>query len=573
MLSACGGGSEDNFQDENEDTDNDTIINTQDNCPTVVNTDQLDSDNDGNGDVCDLSNDLDEDGDIHPNQTDNCPAISNPNQSDIDQDSIGDACEAIDNRDDDLDTINNTLDNCKNTPNKDQKDSDSNGIGDACDTTDLTDDDNDGVINTQDNCPLISNADQTDADNDGLGDACDSASGKDSDGDGIADFDDEFPADGTKAASITSAYRLLTQATFGATESEIDRIVSIGTKAWTDDQLKKTSAYDSSFDTHRTHLQRTIEIAKAVEPTINWYKDGPFNQQASARVSYYQIADWWENALGHPTKTRHGSDQLRQRVAYALSQIVVTSGLEFRLRNRAESLSYYNDLLAKNAFGNYRTLLSDIARSATMGVYLSHQGNDKTNLEKGTRPDENLARELIQLFAISLYELNIDGSANRDNDINTYPDAGDTLIPTYTQEDVEELAKVMTGWDLKNNSYFGRTSSTVGEYATAMEFDAGHHEDEIAEGGDGNVTIFGETFALNSGVDGRGMDAVLDLLLAQSNIAPFISKRLITHLVTANPSPAYVVRVASVFNDNGVRVKGDLKAVINATLTDVEARA
>ena len=207
-----------------------------------------------------------------------------------------------------------------------------------------------------------------------------------------------------------------------------------------------------------------------------------------------------------------------------------------------------------------------------MGLYLSHMGNDKTNLTKGTRPDENFARELIQLFAIGLYELNVDGSANRDNNINTYPDAGDTLVPTYTQEDVQELAKVMTGWDLKNNRFYGDTYIRAGEYASAMDFVAEPHEDEIAEGGDGNVTIFGETFALNSGADGSGLDAVLDLLLAHSNMGPFISKHLITQLVTSNPSSAYIARVTSVFNNNGVGVKGDLKAVIKAILTDVEAR-
>ena len=293
---------------------------------------------------------------------------------------------------------------------------------------------------------------------------------------------------------MKSAHRLLTQATFGATESEIDRVVAIGTDGWINEQLARSSAYDNSVDAHKTHLERTIEISKAVEPTVNWYTDGVFNKDANGRLTYYQMSDWWENALGHPTNTRHGSDQLRQRVAYALSQILVTSGLDPRLSRRAESLSYYNDILTKNAFGNYRTLLGEVARSATMGVYLSHQGNEKANPAKATRPDENFARELIQLFAIGLYELNLDGSPNRDNNINTYPDAGEELIPSYTQNDVEELAKVMTGWDLKGNSSFGRTSTNVGEYATSMVFVPEYHEDEVAEGGDGNVTILGTYF-------------------------------------------------------------------------------
>ena len=553
------------------DTDKDGVEDTLDNCPGLANPDQTDSDKDGVGDVCDGDTLADQDQDGIADQSDNCPAISNPNQRDKDNDGLGDACDAMDNRDNDKDGINNSLDNCPDTPNADQSDVDKNGIGDACDNTDMTDDDSDGVINILDNCPLIANPDQADVDNDGKGDVCDPADGTDTDGDGVPDAKDEFPDDPARAASIISAHRLFTQATFGPTESEIDRIVSIGTEVWIDEQLQKTSAYDNLFDAHKTHLEQTIAIAKIAEPTKNWYAEGVFNQDSNGRIAYYQISDWWENALGHPTNTRHGTDQLRQRVAYGLSQILVASALDPRLKRRAESLAYYNDILAKNAFGNYRTLLGEVARSATMGVYLSHQGNKKANPAKGTRPDENFARELIQLFTIGLYELNLDGSPNRDNNVNTYPDPGDRLVPTYTQEDVEELSKVMTGWDLKGNNYFGRTSTGDGEYATAMMFVPEHHEDEVAEGGDGNVTVIGTTFALDSG-DGSGMDAALDLLFNHSNVAPFISQQLITYLVSSNPSSAYIARVAAVFNDNGSGVKGDLKAVIRAILTDVEAR-
>lgn len=559
--------------DISDDIDNDGVINSLDNCPVNSNTNQSDKDKDGIGDICDPSDNRDQDNDSVLDVSDNCPSISNPNQLDTDKDGTGDVCDTVDNRDDDDDGINNSLDNCPNVSNLNQSDLDKNGIGDACDTTDLSDDDGDGVINILDNCPLIANPDQVDSDNDGKGNVCDPKDGTDSDNDGVSDNKDEFPNDSTRAASVTSAYRLLTQATFGASESEIDRIVAIGTDAWITEQLNLPSAYDSDSDTHKTHFERTIEIAELIESGVDWFDEGIFNKRASGYVAYYQMSDWWENSLGHSTNTRHGSDQLRQRVAYALSQILVTSGLDPRLKRRAESISFYHDILTSNAFGNYRDLLGEVSRSATMGVYLSHQGNRKAHLDKGTRPDENFARELIQLFSIGLYELNLDGSANRDNNNATFPDAGDNLTPSYSQEDVEEIAKVMTGWDLKDNPSFGKTSTSQGDYSSYMVFNPEFHEDEVAEGGDGDVTVLGNTFALNSGADGSGMDAVLDILFNHSNIAPFVSKRLIALLVTSNPSSDYIARVSSVFNNNGNGIKGDLKAVIYAVLSDVDARS
>ena len=394
--------------------------------------------------------------------------------------------------------------------------------------------------------------------------ACGGGSESDSDGFGNKKIE----------STVTTAHRLLTQATFGATEAEIDRVVSMGEEAWINEQLSKRSAYGSNTDNHKTHLERTIEIAELVEPSVTWSKDGIFGTGGGPiwHLRANQASAWLENALGHPTNTMHGSDQLRQRVAYALSQLFVVSTKDPRLYLRADSVAYYNDILAKNAFGSFRDLLGEVARSATMGVYLTYQGNQKADPIKSTRPDENFAREIIQLFTIGLYELNLDGSANRDGNANTYPDAGFHQVPTYTQEDVTELAKVMTGWDVKGNSRFGYKSMYRGEYAAQMEFFPEHHEDEIAEGGDGNVTVLGTTFALNSGVDGSGMDAALDVLFNHPNMGPFVSKHLITNMVTSNPSSAYVARVARVFNDDGAGHRGYLKAVIKAVLNDPEAR-
>jgi uncharacterized protein (DUF1800 family) len=211
-----------------------------------------------------------------------------------------------------------------------------------------------------------------------------------------------------------------------------------------------------------------------------------------------------------------------------------------------------------------------------MGVYLSHQGNQKASIANGTRPDENFARELMQLFTIGLYELNRDGTTNRDGDPSTYPDAGTELVPTYTQDDTEELSKVMTGWDLVDNTKYGNSGKPQGDHTQQMEFTPSMHEDEIEEGGDGLVTLLEQTFALNAtDADGKssGMDAALDVLFNHPNVGPYVSKKLIMRLVTSNPSSSYIERVATVFNDDGSGVRGNLKAVVRAILVDIEARS
>lgn len=396
----------------------------------------------------------------------------------------------------------------------------------------------------------------------------------DTDGDGVVDADDEFPSDLSKALSLHSAHRLLLQTTFGPTPEDLAKVQRIGAARWVDQQLSASSAYDSASDNHRSHLQRTIEIARHAEPNTPWYDTAVFNQEeADFSVDEYQMAAWWENAIGlHPTNTAHGKDQLRQRIAYALSQLLVVSSFEPPLYRRGEGLASYYDMLARHSFGNYRDLLGEMARSPVMGVYLSHQGNRKADLSTGTTPDENFARELMQLFTIGLYELNTDGSPNRDGNPNTYPDSGTALKPTYTETDISELSKVMTGWDLKGNDGYGWNYPSQGDYTQPMEFTPAEHEDEAAEGGDGLVTVLGRTFALNSGSDASGMDAALNTLFYHPNTPPHVSKHLIMRLITSNPTPAYVARVAQVFINNGTGKRGDLKAVVRAILLDEEAR-
>ncbi|MEW8558850.1 MAG: DUF1800 family protein [Candidatus Thiodiazotropha sp.] len=395
--------------------------------------------------------------------------------------------------------------------------------------------------------------------------------------DGESSIENRFTITVTEPRPVTdtAAHRLLLQATFGPTLDEIDRVKQLGVTGWIDSQLAMRSAYTSANDGWLSHLQRTRDIAVRAEPANNWFTGGVFNRSTADRSTLdYQMAAWWENALGKRSNLNSevGSDQLRQRVAYALSQLLVTSDSVPVMASRGEALAAYYDLLARHAFGNYRALLGEIARSPAMGVYLSHQGNRKTDPSTGARPDENFAREVIQLFSIGLYELNLDGSPNRDGDSNSYPDPGSRLIPTYTQHDIEELAKVMTGWDLATNSRFGRLVMRDGDYTRPMVFHPQHHEDESASGGDGYVTVLGRRFALNSGSDRSGLDSALDVLFDHPNLAPYVSRHLIQRLVTSNPSSAYLARVARVFNDNGNGVKGDLKAVVRAILVDPEAR-
>ena len=466
------------------------------------------------------------------------------------------------------------------------------GGGSSSDVPVISDRDGDLIADTKDNCPDVANADQLNTDGDQQGNACDSDDDNDgwsddkeasagtnslkadSDQDGVKDSVDQYPMDASKALGLKEAHRLLLQASFGPTQTELARVQTMSAAQWVDEQLNASSAYDSEGDAHQTHLERTQEIAIKAEPSVNWYETAVFNQkEASFSLDDYQMAAWWENAIGlHPEKTLHGRDQLRQRVAYALSQLLVVSAVEAPLYRRGEGLANYYDMLARHAFGNYRDLLGEMARSPVMGVYLSHQGNRKADSEQGTTPDENFARELMQLFTVGLYELNLDGSANRDGDPASYPDTGTQLVPTYTETDISELSKVMTGWDLVDNKRYGVSASTQGDYTKPMEFTASEHEDELAEGGDGQVTVLNQSFALNAGRDGSGMDAALDILFQHPNTAPLVSKHLIMRLVTSNPSYEYVARVAKVFVNNGQNVRGDLKAVVRAILLDAEAR-
>ena len=352
---------------------------------------------------------------------------------------------------------------------------------------------------------------------------------------------------------LSEAHRFMLQATFGPESSEMKRISDSGIEAWVDEQLSLGSAYDNPTDSHCTHLQRFMEIARAAQPAL-YPSDASFDSQANPRTKDYQIAAWLELSL-------HAQDQLRQRVAFALSELLVVSSYRTKLRFRGDSLAYYYDLLARYAFGSYRDLLQAVAYSVPMGIYLSHQGNKKFDENKKTHPDENFSREIMQLFTLGLWELNVDGSMKLD--------AAGQPIATYTQKDVEELARVMTGYDIPGNQRFGQQSRGNGEkWASAMEFTKDFHDY-------GEKVFLGETIPAEEPSDAlpQDMKIALDRLFAHPNLGPHVARHLIQRMVTSNPSAGYVGRVAKVFNDNGKGDRGDLKAVVRALLLDDEARS
>ena len=249
-----------------------------------------------------------------------------------------------------------------------------------------------------------------------------------------------------------------------------------------------------------------------------------------------------------------GSDQVRQRVAFALSQIMVISAVKV---NDPNAFTLWQNMMQKDAFGNFSTLLTDVTLSPGMGNYLDMANNDKPDPNSGTTPNENYAREVMQLFSIGLEQLNPDGTPQLDSSGNP--------IPTYTQDTIEGFAHVFTGW-----TYPPQPGSQAQFWASPyysgpmIPFD-NHHDT-------GTKALLNGTVLPAGGSATQDLNAAIQNIFNHPNVGPFISKQLIQHLVTSNPSPAYVARVAAVFNDNGSGVRGDLKAVVSAILLDGEAR-
>jgi uncharacterized protein (DUF1800 family) len=258
---------------------------------------------------------------------------------------------------------------------------------------------------------------------------------------------------------------------------------------------------------------------------------------------------WWYTVVKAP-------DQLRQRVAMALSEIMVISANGNSMYGNPEAMATYWDVLAKDAFGNFRQLIEDVTLNPGMGDYLDMVHNDKPNARRNTAPNENYARELMQLFTIGLYKLNQDGSQQLDS--NGQP------IPTYDQDVVEGYSHVFTGW------YWYQTGTPTWSYAPPdyrdpmMAFP--DHHDTGAK-----LILNGVTLPANQ-TQAQDLQMGLDAIFNHSNVGPFVGKQLIQKLVTSNPSPGYISRVAAAFANNGQGVRGDMKAVISAVLLDPEAR-
>lgn len=246
-----------------------------------------------------------------------------------------------------------------------------------------------------------------------------------------------------------------------------------------------------------------------------------------------------------------GDDQLRQRTVYALSQIWVTA---INKNPYADQTVPWLSILSRNAFGNYRTLMTEMTLDASMGTYLDLVNSQKPN--GNVSPNENYSRELLQLFTIGLYQLNQDGSYQLD--VFGKP------VPSYDQTTVRQLALALTGWTYPTPPGQVPKLNNTAYYTGMLEPRQANH-DTTAK------TIFGQNLAANQTIQ-QDLNLSLDIIFNHPNLAPFVSVRLIRSLVTSNPSPAYISRVAAVFNDNGQGVRGDMQAVIRAVLLDAEAR-
>lgn len=323
--------------------------------------------------------------------------------------------------------------------------------------------------------------------------------------------------------SVAEAHRFLRQASFGPTPTEVANVRDIGFEAWIDQQL--------------------LEQASLQLP----YMDDLPEPENSREGQTNRLDAWFQNVL-------NGEDQLRQRVAFALSEIMVISD-QGNLFNFPNGMADYYDKLALNAFANYPDLLKTVTLTPAMGRYLSMLGNQKPDKTLNIRPDENYAREVMQLFSIGLVMLNNDGSIILAQN--------DQPIPTYDQDVIEAFAHVFTGWTFYGSETFNQPSYIFRRPMIAFQ----EYHDE------------GEKFLLNDVILPAGqsaeddLDAALENISNHANVPPFISRQLIQRLVTANPSPDYIERVSEVFIDDGSGTRGNLGAVVKTILLDPEARA
>ena len=333
------------------------------------------------------------------------------------------------------------------------------------------------------------------------------------------------PALPTGAPGTAGAARFLAQATFGPTQAEIDALANSSYDAWISSQLAMP------FTSHRAAALADLAAFGG-------------NSDGSMAASNRQAA-WFKTVLTAP-------DQLRQRVAFALSELLVVSDVSI---NAPEGLANYYDLLGNGAFGNFRTLLQNVTLSPIMGNYLSSLRNAKATTT--TSPDENYAREVMQLFSIGLSQLQPDGTLKLDT----------TGLPiaTYDQTTITQMAKVFTGWGYPSTNPNAFRSAPT-DYFSPMQLYPAYHDTTAKSIVNGIVLPANQTGTVD-------LQQALDALFNHPNCGPFVCRQLIQRLVTSNPSPAYVYRVAQVFANDGTGTRGNLAAVVRAILTDYEARS
>lgn len=337
------------------------------------------------------------------------------------------------------------------------------------------------------------------------------------------------------------AKRLLEQATFGPTEAEIARVAAIGANAFLDEQFAAPATQYPPYPW--VAANRPDSCVDNSQPPI-----GPDSYCARDNYSLFQLQlEFYRNAF---TK----NDQLRQRVAWALSQILVTSGVEVQLNY---AMTRYQQIFLDRAFGNYQDILRAVTVSPVMGDYLNMVNNEKPNPANGTSPNENYARELMQLFSIGVWQLHPDGSQKLDS--------SGRPIATYGQEEIGGLAHALTGWTFPTIPGQTPRSRNPRNYLGDMIGVETSHDTNA------KLLLAGATLPAG-GTTASDLAAVMASVFNHPNTGPFIGKQLIQKLVTSNPTPAYVARVSAVFDNNGAGVRGDLKAVIRAILTDPEAR-
>jgi uncharacterized protein (DUF1800 family) len=331
------------------------------------------------------------------------------------------------------------------------------------------------------------------------------------------------------------AIRLLEQSTFGPNDMLLAHVQGVGTQAFLNEQFAAPASQYPALKYVPAGQQATF---------------CPTDPDPQCPRDYYSLFliqnDFFQNALS-------ANDQLRQRVAFALSQILVTSGTDI---NFAYGMATYQQIFLDNAFGNYEDILTKVTLSSVMGDYLNMVNNDKPS--NGVSPNENYAREILQLFSIGVWELNQDGTR--------ILDAGGSPIPTYDQDDtIEGFAHVFTGWTypvLPGTQ--ARTHNPKNFLGDMVPVDSNHDK--------GAKTLLnGVTLASGQSIQSDLTNAIHNIF-THPNVGPFIGKQLIQKLVTGDPTPQYVSRVAAAFNNNGQGVRGDMKAVVNAILTDPEAR-